>query len=51
MDAFLDSERDRYTAQLNGYARLLALKEKRPIKLGLYFPLLHGWREWQFGEK
>jgi hypothetical protein len=48
VDDFLDSERDRYAAQLHRYARLLLLKEKRPIKLGLYFPLLHGWREWRF---
>jgi ATP-dependent exoDNAse (exonuclease V) beta subunit len=47
-EEFLDSERNRYTAQLHRYARLLRLKEKRPIRLGLYFPMLHGWREWSF---
>jgi ATP-dependent helicase/nuclease subunit A len=48
VDAFLDSERDRYAGQLNRYARLLSLKERRPVKLGLYFPLLRGWREWPY---
>lgn len=51
VDDFLDSERDRYAAQLNRYARVLSLKEKCPIRLGLYFPLLRGWREWKFEER
>lgn len=46
-DAFLDSEQTRYTAQLERYARLLGKTETRPIKLGLYFPMLRGWREWE----
>jgi len=49
-EAFLDSERLRYAAQLERYARLLLQIETRPIRLGLYFPLLRGWREWRFGE-
>jgi ATP-dependent exoDNAse (exonuclease V) beta subunit len=47
-EVFLDSERLRYTAQLARYAQLLAKKEARPLKLGLYFPLMRGWREWEF---
>ncbi len=46
VDTFLDSERERYRSQLERYARLLSRSEKRPIRLGLYFPLLKGWREW-----
>ena len=46
LEAFLDSERERYGAQLEHYARLMALMDMRPIRLGLYFPLLQGWREW-----
>jgi ATP-dependent exoDNAse (exonuclease V) beta subunit len=46
LDAFLDRERDRYRDQLERYAALLARVESRPIRLGLYFPLLKGWREW-----
>ena len=41
-EAFLDSERERYRAQLEAYARALAPGE---ATLGLYFPLLAGWRE------
>jgi len=44
VDAFLDRERLRYEAQLARYAA--ALGEPR-TKLGLYFPLLAGWREWE----
>lgn len=46
LDAFLDRERVRYAPQLERYAALLAARESRPIRLGLYFPLLGGWREW-----
>ncbi|HUO80870.1 MAG TPA: UvrD-helicase domain-containing protein [Steroidobacteraceae bacterium] len=46
-EAFLDQERLRYAAQLERYAELIAAREPgRPIRLGLYFPLLGGWREW-----
>jgi ATP-dependent helicase/nuclease subunit A len=44
VDAFLDRERERYRAQLERYAA--ALSEPQ-TKLGLYFPLLAGWREWE----
>ena len=47
LDAFLDRERERYRDQLERYAALLARIEMRPIRLGLYFPLLRGWREWE----
>jgi ATP-dependent exoDNAse (exonuclease V) beta subunit len=47
LEAFLDSERERYRAQLERYARLLAHVDARPVRLGLYFPLLNGWREWE----
>ncbi len=43
-EAFLDSERERYRAQLEGYAAALAAG---PASLGLYFPLLGAWREWE----
>jgi ATP-dependent exoDNAse (exonuclease V) beta subunit len=44
--AFLDRERERYRPQLEAYAATLRAFEARPIRLGLYFPLLAGWREW-----
>jgi ATP-dependent exoDNAse (exonuclease V) beta subunit len=49
LESFLDRERERYRAQLEGYARLLARTEQRRIRLGLYFPLLRAWREWEAG--
>jgi ATP-dependent helicase/nuclease subunit A len=45
MEAFLDEQQRRYCDQLERYARLFA-PLGRPVRLGLYFPLLDGWREW-----
>ena len=42
VDAFLDREQARYRAQLDAYARALGGE----FRLGLYFPLFAGWREW-----
>jgi ATP-dependent helicase/nuclease subunit A len=44
VDGFLDQEQERYRAQLARYAQALAQGE--PAMLGLYFPLLAGWRKW-----
>ena len=44
VEAFLERERERYREQLERYAAALAAG---PSKLGLYFPLLEGWREWE----
>ncbi|HSD55412.1 MAG TPA: UvrD-helicase domain-containing protein [Burkholderiales bacterium] len=41
VEAFLDRERERYAGQLANYARALGDVDQ----LGLYFPLLAGWRE------
>lgn len=47
-DEFLDAEVERYRAQLERYGRLMrAYDPGHPVRLGLYFPLLQGWREWQ----
>jgi hypothetical protein len=46
LEVFLDNEQSRYREQLERYARLLFRQDPRPIRLGLYFPLLGGWREW-----
>ena len=48
LEGFLDNERERYRDQLEGYASLIRTMDSRPITLGLYFPLLQGWREWGF---
>jgi hypothetical protein len=46
VDAFLDNEKLRYAPQLERYRAFFSEIEQRPIRLGLYFPLLQGWREW-----
>ena len=51
VDAFLDNERLRYAPQLETYARMLDAVDgsAAAIKLGLYFPMLKGWRAWDAG--
>ncbi len=46
VDGFLEQERLRYTPQLEEYARLISLMSDEPVRLGLYFPRMVGWREW-----
>ena len=47
--SFLDQQQERYREQLEKYGALMRLQEAaKPIKLGLYFPLLLGWREWEY---
>jgi ATP-dependent helicase/nuclease subunit A len=41
LEAFLDEQRKRYAPQLDAYAAAFDR-----ARLGLYFPLLRGWREW-----
>ena len=46
LELFLDSEQQRHTRQLEGYRDLLQkMDPERPIKVGLYFPVVDGWRE------
>ncbi len=49
-EKFLAEEQRRYRPQLESYAALVAQMSKGPIWLGLYFPLLDAWREWQYEE-
>jgi hypothetical protein len=49
LEEFLDNERTRYRPQLERYATLLRGLGDEPIRLGLYFPLLSAWREWEPG--
>jgi ATP-dependent helicase/nuclease subunit A len=46
--AFLDREQQRYREQLERYGRLMSAMDPLPIRLGLYFPALGGWRAWSF---
>ena len=48
LDAWLDSEVERYRPQLEAYARAMRATDTRPVMLGLYFPLVDAWREWPF---
>ncbi len=51
LEAFLDNERLRYRAQLENYANLMKRMDSRPIRMGLYFPMLQAWREWEFEDQ
>ncbi|MFN7925495.1 MAG: UvrD-helicase domain-containing protein [Bryobacteraceae bacterium] len=46
LDEFLDNEQARYSARMEHYRKLYARLGAEPVRLGLYFPLLGGWREW-----
>ncbi|MEO7560605.1 MAG: UvrD-helicase domain-containing protein [Nitrosospira sp.] len=46
IEGFLDREQDRYRFQLDRYAALMRMIDDEPVRRGLYFPLLKGWREW-----
>lgn len=47
-ESFLDQQQERYKEQLEKYAVIMQGLEDKSIHLGLYFPLLNGWREWEF---
>ena len=46
VEGFLDKEQERYAEQLNRYAWIVKRLDARPVRVGLYFPMLKGWREW-----
>ena len=46
-EAFLDSEVERYRGQLERYAATMVALDSRPIRVGLYFPLLRAFRHWE----
>ncbi len=48
VDEFLNQQQQRYRQQLERYGALMQQYEGNPVKLGLYFPLLQGWREWEY---
>ena len=47
VQAFLAAEVERYRVQLERYANAIAALDARPIKVGLYFPLLREFRSWE----
>lgn len=50
LQGFLDREKVRYQNQMHNYAKLMQQMDSRLIKLGIYFPLVSGWCEWEFWE-
>lgn len=44
-ETFLDRELERYREQLDVYVRTLEAMDARPVRAGLWFPLVRGWRE------
>ena len=46
LTSFLDTEQERYSPQLENYAKVMREMDARPIRLGLYFPLIRAWRDW-----
>ncbi len=48
VDIFLDQQQERYKEQLEKYGVLMKGYGEQSIKLGLYFPLLQGWRAWEY---
>lgn len=46
LEQFLHHEQEKYVEQMNKYYQAMKLIEDRPIKLGLYFPALPAWKEW-----
>lgn len=48
VEHFLDQQQVLYETQLNRYAQAVQALDSRPIRIGLYFPLWKGWREWAF---
>ncbi len=46
LEAFLDREQERYQEQLERYANTMQQLEDRPVRRGLYFPIINAWRAW-----
>jgi ATP-dependent helicase/nuclease subunit A len=46
LEEFLDREVERYRPQLERYAALAARLGPERVRVGLYFPLMSAWREW-----
>jgi ATP-dependent helicase/nuclease subunit A len=47
LEEFLDREVERYRSQLQRYGTLAKRLGPEPVRLGLYFPLMRAWREWE----
>jgi ATP-dependent exoDNAse (exonuclease V) beta subunit len=45
LETFLDEQENKYRPDLERYARMVRALEGRPVRAGLYLPLLASWRE------
>lgn len=48
LEEFLNTEKKLYEKQLWEYHQAISMLDKRPICVGLYFPLISAWKEWSF---
>lgn len=48
VDVFLKKEKKKYEEQLHEYYHAIKQMDSRPIRIGLYFPLIPAWYEWSF---
>ncbi|MGE3920083.1 MAG: UvrD-helicase domain-containing protein [Gammaproteobacteria bacterium] len=48
LDTFLKQEKEKYRDQLEQYANAFTTIEKNTIRLGLYFPFVPAWVEWEY---
>jgi ATP-dependent exoDNAse (exonuclease V) beta subunit len=46
-EQFRAQETQRYAPQLERYARIMQLYDGRPQRLGLYFPMMDAWQDWE----
>ncbi len=46
LDTFLANEQQKYLKKMHLYSQAIKLLEDKPIRLGLYFPALPAWHEW-----
>jgi ATP-dependent exoDNAse (exonuclease V) beta subunit len=47
LSSFLEKEKSTYQAKLALYAEAMKLTDSSPLRLGLYFPLIPAWIEWE----
>lgn len=47
LESFLNKEQEKYKVKMLQYAQAMRLIEDQSIRLGLYFPALPAWKEWE----
>lgn len=48
LSAFLQHEQKKYQQQMWYYFQAMREIDPRPIRMGLYFPMIPAWHEWEF---